>query len=58
MARYTIEYSDCVEVEASSEDEAMSKAWDRMFCDGPKDYRMWCSSVEGEDEDGNDEDED
>lgn len=50
MAKYTIDYSDSIEVEADSEDEAMEKAWDRMFCDGPKDYRFSCSAVEGEEE--------
>lgn len=50
MAKYTIDYSDSVDVEADSEDEAMDKAWDRMFCDGPKGYCFSCSAVEGEEE--------
>ena len=51
MAKYTIDYSDSVEVEADSEDEAISKAWDRMFCDGPKDYCLSVTDVEEEEED-------
>lgn len=51
MAKWTVNYSDSVEVEARTEDEAIREAWDRMFCDGPKDYRFWCSAVEGK-EDG------
>lgn len=50
MAKYTVEYSDSVEVEANSEEEAISEAWERMFCDGPKDSHFWCSAVEGEGE--------
>jgi len=38
MAKYEVDYSDSVEVEADSEDEAIQEAWERMFCDGPKDY--------------------
>lgn len=51
MAKYTIDYSDSVEVEADSEDEAISKAWDSMFCDGPKDYCFSVTDVEEEEED-------
>lgn len=54
MAKYTIDYSDSVEIEADSEEEAMEKAWDRMFCDGPKDYCFWCSAVEGEEDEEED----
>ena len=50
MAKYTIDYLDSVEVEANSEEEAIEKAWDRMFCDGPNDCRFYCSAVEGEEE--------
>lgn len=51
MAKYTVEYTDSVEVEADSEEEAISEAWERMFSDGPRDFCFWCSAVEGEDED-------
>jgi hypothetical protein len=40
MAKWTVNYSDSVEVEARTEDEAIQEAWDRMFCDGPNDWHF------------------
>jgi hypothetical protein len=40
MAKWTVNYSDSVEVEARTEDEAIREACDRMFCDGPNDCRF------------------
>ena len=51
MAKYTIDYSDSVDVDADSEDEAIAKACDRMFCDDPKDYCFSVTDVEEEEED-------
>ena len=48
MAKWTVDYSDSVEVEANSEDEAIQKAWERMFCDGPKDYCFFANEEEEE----------
>lgn len=56
MARYTVKYSDSIEIEADSDEEAISKACDSMFCDGPKDYCFRCSIVESEDDDDEVED--
>lgn len=49
MPKYKVEYSDSVEVEANSEQEAIHKAWQQMFCDGPNDYCFYAS--EGDDDD-------
>lgn len=49
MPKYKVEYSDSVEIEANSEHEAIHKAWQQMFCDGPNDCRFCVT-------DGNDDD--
>lgn len=36
MAKYLVEYHDEIEVDADSEDEALSIAWDDLFADGEK----------------------
>ena len=56
MPKYKVEYSDSVEVEANSEQEAIHKAWQQMFCDGPNDF-CFCVS-EGDDDFNIDENED
>lgn len=48
MPKYTVEYSDSVEIEANSEQEAIHKAWQQMFCDGPNDCRFCVT--EGDDD--------
>ena len=57
MSKYKVEYSDSVEVEANSEQEAIHEAWQQMFCDGPKDY-CFCASKDDDDFDIDENEED
>ena len=49
MPKYKVEYSDSVEVEANSEQEAIHEAWQRMFCDGPNDFCFYASEADDDD---------
>lgn len=49
MSKYKVEYSDSVEVEANSEQEAIHEAWQQMFCDGPNDFCFF--AIEADDDD-------
>lgn len=49
MPKYKVEYSDSVEVEANSEQEAIHEAWQQMFCDGPNDFCFF--AIEADDDD-------
>ena len=55
MPKYKVEYSDSVEVEANSEQEAIHEAWQQMFCDGPNDFCFF--AIEADDDFDIDEDE-
>lgn len=58
MPKYKVEYSDSVEVEADSDQEAIQKAWQQMFCDGPNDFCFCAFEADDDfdiDEDENDE---
>lgn len=61
MPKYKVEYSDSVEVEANSEQEAIHEAWQQMFCDGPNDFCFFACEVDDDDfdidEDEKDEEE-
>lgn len=56
MPKYKVEYSDSVEVEANSEQEAIHEAWQQMFCDGPNDF-CFCAFEADDDDFDIDEDE-
>ena len=36
MTTYQVEYKDCCFVKANSDEEALEKAWEQLFEDGPK----------------------
>ena len=59
MPKYKVEYLDSVVVETNSEQEAIHKAWQQMFCDGPNDYCFYTSKCDDDfDIDANEEDDD
>lgn len=49
MPKYKVEYSDSVEVEADSDQEAIQKAWQQMFCDGPNDFCFYAEEADDDD---------